>query len=352
MSGGWVRVGSSAMLAVADPERVRRLREQTGQWRGWFPRELANPLKDVDLEITPELVLDVISPSGEQEVEAEVAMTEPPADLALESSEHVVAWPALDEVRLTVETELWMLHPKEPFGYDHPNCREIIELCGSCWHFGLLHALADEPLTRDELIAESGAPEAEYDLVEGETIERLIDDLLAVGLLESGLDPDEEERGKVIVPTIWMAWAVCPLLLAARIESESKKGEGHGLQARDWQTLMLMAARVVPLIGRSGSGAVRLVCELGEEQDPDRAVVTVEVEDGAIVDAVLGDTHDSPPAAEIVGTEDRWYRALIDFHPIGLTYGGDPLIGHRLIEMFAATLFGHVIDNAWSASRQ
>lgn len=273
-----MRVGASALLAVADPERVRELREEAGQW-------------------------------------------------------------AFDEVRLTVEAERWMAYSEKHFGYDHPDGEEIVALCGACWNFGVLQALARGSLSRELLIEACRAPDGDDDADEKGAIARVVDNLLQIGLLHLGLDDDDETRGLVLSPSAWLIRAVSPLLVAARIESESENAAGSPLEALDWATLLQMAARAVPMVGWPGTGTVRLVCELGEEHFPDKAVVTVRVEDGAIVDAVVGELAD-PPAAEVIGSEDGWYRALLDLHPTSLEYRGVEG-GRALVEACGASLFRH-----------
>ena len=194
------------------------------------------------------------------------------------------------------------------------------------WSSTVIHTLGAKPLTTVE-ITEAIA------ILDYDTIDDRIEEMLDAGLIDLLEEPDEEERFGV---TEWLRTGIAPLAAAARQELRHPLEDTAPIAALDVQAAFLLTLPLVDLPKISGTCSLAVELEEGVAGSP--TGVTVQVENGRLIscDVRLDEDVDAWASAPA----SAWLDTVIDKDTSQVRFGGDRLLASALLQGLHERLFG------------
>lgn len=215
--------------------------------------------------------------------------------------------------------------PDGPLMLGPPAATALSALLGG-WSSTVIHALAEKPLTIDEVVEVVA-------VLDRETIGGQLDEMLEAGLVDV-LEDNEEES---FAATEWLRTAIAPLATAARQELRHPLEDTAPIAALDVQASFLLTLPLLDL-PREISGTCSLAVELDEGVAGNPSGVTVRIEKGQIASCevrIAGDVD-----AWAAAPAGAWLNTVIDMDTSQVRAGGDDRLAGALLEGLHETLFG------------
>lgn len=225
--------------------------------------------------------------------------------------------------------ELWLQSaPGGPLPLEDDDEEGAVNTLLEGWRPGIVHALAGEPRTLEEL-------EGSVDLRPRALRERVAA-MREAGMLEQL--PGEGERYAV---TDWLRRAMAPLLAAIRAELRDPKPEAAPLEASDVEAAFLLALPLVELPAEA-SGSCRLTVEGLEGSEAPAAMATARIDSGRVLAQTGAQAGDPPAEAGAWATADpaAWLDTVIERDVRSVATGGDRLLARLLLDGLHEALFG------------
>lgn len=234
----------------------------------------------------------------------------------------------MESLPVASAVEYWLLKaPGGPMAYAEPRAEEAIEALSKGWGMGLIHALANGPMSPAALERALG--------LDRSLIMAVLEPMQRAGEVDAR---DGEGEDATYAVTDWTRRAVGPILLAARMErrTASETRDMIPIDGLDLESAMMLALPLLRL-PTDLSGSCRLVFRITAGPQPPRAGVTVGVEEGRVVSCAPGLDNDAP--AEASGNVRVWFRAVIDGAVKRLDYSGNPKVPRTVVRHLHEILF-------------
>jgi hypothetical protein len=208
-----------------------------------------------------------------------------------------------------------------------PDAGPALSALLSGWCSTVIHTLAAEPLTTDEVYER-------IQILDLDVIEDQIESMEETGLLEAVPSEDGKPR---YAPTVWLRQAIAPLAAAARVEHRHPPGDTAAIAVLDAEAAFLLTLPLLEL-PEGLSGTCSLAVDLDEGVSGDPAGVTARVDGGRVVfcEAHLDedvDTWASAPAA-------AWLDTVIEADARFISVDGDLILARALLHGLHEALFG------------
>lgn len=231
---------------------------------------------------------------------------------------------------LADSVERWLGHaPQGGLQLGDAAARGIIRVLTTGWDSLLVRAIAERPLTLNELSA--GIPELSYP-----ALKRRLAKLRSTHLVKR-VDRDNTAAYEA---TDWLRLAIVPLAVGARWEQEHDP-EGEPISKAEVEAAFLLTLPFVPIPPQM-TGTCTLAALTAREAGVAAsrvAGVTAELEAGRVISCRPGDG--STPGTWALGTTEAWLDAVIGGDDTGLRIGGDqPLLARAIVSGLHTTLFG------------
>jgi DNA-binding HxlR family transcriptional regulator len=251
-------------------------------------------------------------------------------------SPHAVATaltPAGEEMLFVAdEVEAWLaLCPDGPIAVESEEAKGAVKALAGGWSSTLMRVLANRPFTLTEL--GSLIPGVNYP-----ALERRISWMRTTGQIEPA---EKEGRATPYVVTDWLRRAIAPLCAAGRCERRHMEAESAPITEVEVEASFLLAVPLAPL-PESAGGTCMLTVQTDPVEpgkgNPELAGVTIEVEQGKVLDCVP-ELNAGPPTWA-VGTPETWLDVAIDGQIGDLRVGGaDPQLAIDLVSGIHFALF-------------
>jgi DNA-binding HxlR family transcriptional regulator len=222
--------------------------------------------------------------------------------------------------------ERWLAGaPDEALELESEAGKAAIKALISGWSSTMLRALAARPFSLtelDNLISAFTYP----------ALERRLSAMHLAGLVAA---TESDGKGTPYAVTDWLRQGVAPLLAAARCERRHLPGETAPLTRIDIEALLLLAAPLVALPGRT-TGVSQLIVENGEDASW-RAGVRVTIERGKVVGYSSKLEVSSPTS--IRGSASGWFDGIVAGDSARLQIEGDRALGTAMVADLHRALF-------------
>jgi hypothetical protein len=228
-------------------------------------------------------------------------------------------------IHLAGMTELWLMEsPEGELRWGEERARNVTLGLVDGWASTVVHRLAAEPLTLDEL-------DTAILHLDRDEIEPCLETMSRDGQVELRAGRDGVDSYAL---TEWGRRGIASLIASARLEQTA--GEGDPIEDIDVQAAFGLSLPLLRLRGdRSGSCA--LTVDLGGLDDPRPAEVTAGFEEGRLAAWAPGGGEDAD--TRISGGVEGWFRAVIEGRLDGLAAEGEVRLASAVLEGLHAQLF-------------
>jgi hypothetical protein len=228
--------------------------------------------------------------------------------------------------------ERWLQSaPQGPLDFDGPAAEAAILALAEGWNAALVHALALEPLTFEQL-------NDTLRNVRRGRVRRLLGAMRSSGLVEirPGAGPGDAEGARYAV-TDWLRAGLAPLVAAARVERRQGIEKAAPIDALDVAAAFHLSLPLLEL-PRELTGVCRLGVNLDDEGRTALTGVTAEIDQGRIVACRPG--LEEPADAWANGPASDWLDTVIEPDARRVRTGGDKWLPAALLRGLHETLFG------------
>lgn len=232
-----------------------------------------------------------------------------------------------DLLFVTSVLERWLSEcPDGPLALG-PDAAPALSALLNGWASTVIHTLAAAPLTVAETV------EA-IEILDYDTVDERIEEMLDTGLVETLEEPNEEERYEV---TEWLRPAIAPLAAAARQELRHPLEDTAPISALDVQTAFLLTLPLLDL-PEELSGSCSLAVELEDGVAGSPTGVTVQIENGRLIscELCLADDVDAWASAPA----SAWLDSVIERDSSEVRSGGNGHLAASLLDALHERLFG------------
>jgi DNA-binding HxlR family transcriptional regulator len=259
-------------------------------------------------------------------------------EILRELSDRPLRWGAGREARITPAgremlfvafvAELWLQSaPAGPLPFDSDEGERAIAALVDGWSSTVVHALAAQPLTINEL-------ECAVEGLSRRALKRRLLAMQSTGQIEAR--PSDGE-GAIYAVTDWLRAGIAPLAAAARLERRSPAEGMAPIAPLDVEAAFLLTLPLLELPTEL-SGSCRLGVEFGEGSRSNVAGATALVEDGRVTACAtrLEDRTD----AWAIAPAGSWLDTVIEPDARRVQSGGDRRLARALMDGLHGTLFG------------
>lgn len=224
--------------------------------------------------------------------------------------------------------ERWLQSaPQGPLLLDTGKAQRAVTALAEGWSATVMHTLAREPLTFDELgrAIDGLGPRA---------LRRHLEAMQSAGQVEAHSGGSE---GTIYTITDWLRAGIAPLIASARVERRDPKEGMAPIDALDVEAGFLCSLSLLEL-PQELSGVCRLGINLAEDESSSLTGVTAQVSEGRIISCKPG--LDQPADAWAAASAGAWLDTVIEPEANLVRTGGDGWLTRALLDALHETLFG------------
>ena len=224
--------------------------------------------------------------------------------------------------------ERWLQSaPQGPVPFESHAAEETVAALAEGWSATVMHALAREPLTLDEL-------RSQVDGLGRRALHRQLVAMRDAGQVEEHPGVAGET---VYTMTDWLRAGIAPIIASARLERRDPKEGMAPIDALDVEAGFRCSLPLVEL-PKELSGTCRLGINLEDDESGRLTGVTAEIEEGRVVScrAGLGGAADAWAAGSI----SDWLDTVIEPDTKRVRTGGDRWLTRALLDSLHRALFG------------
>jgi DNA-binding HxlR family transcriptional regulator len=224
--------------------------------------------------------------------------------------------------------ERWLQNaPQGPVPFECKEAESAVTALAKGWSATVVHALAREPLTFDEL----------YETIEGvsqRALTRRLDAMLSTGQIEALPDG---AGGAIYTLTDWLRAGIAPLIASARLERRDPTDSMAPIDALDVEAGFRLSLPLLEL-PKELSGRCRLGLNLAEDESSALTGVTAQIELGRVVSCTSG--LEAKANAWAAATASDWLDTVIEPDAKRVRTGGDRWLASAVVTAVHKTLFG------------
>jgi DNA-binding HxlR family transcriptional regulator len=224
--------------------------------------------------------------------------------------------------------ERWLQSaPQGPLPFDSEEAETAITGLVEGWSSTLMHALAGEPLTLDDL-------DRAIDGLGRRALKRHLVAMQTIGQIDARSEGDKAALYSV---TDWLRAGIAPLAAAARLERRAPKDDMEPITALDVEAAFLLTLPLLELPSEV-SGTCRLAVEFDAGEQTVATGVTARVEEGRVA-SCSNSLADEADAWAVASTGD-WLDTVIEPDAKRVRTGGDRNLARTLLNGLHAKMFG------------
>jgi DNA-binding transcriptional ArsR family regulator len=224
--------------------------------------------------------------------------------------------------------ERWLQSaPEGPLPFDSREAEIAVGALVEGWSATVVHMLAREPLTLDEL---NGA-------VEGMSRRALSRHLAAMeGAGQVAALPDGND-GAIYAATDWLRAGIAPLIASARLERRDPTEDMAPIDALDVEAGFRLSLPLL-VLPKELSGTCSLGLNLADDESACLTGVTAHIEQGRVVSCTAG--LEEKADAWAAASAPDWLDTVIEPDAKRVRSGGDRWLARALLDSLHRTLFG------------
>ena len=224
--------------------------------------------------------------------------------------------------------ERWLQSaPQGPLPSGSPEAERAVGALAGGWSATVIHALAREPLTFEELRRKA-------DGLRRRALQRHLGAMQGAGQIEALPDSGE---GALYAITDWLRAGIAPLIASARVERRNPKEGMAPIDALDVEASFRLSLPLLELPTEL-SGSCRLGLNLEEDESSPLTGVTAHIELRRVVSCTAG--LDQKADAWAAASAGDWLDTVIEPDAKRVRTGGDRWLARALLDALHKTLFG------------
>jgi DNA-binding HxlR family transcriptional regulator len=224
--------------------------------------------------------------------------------------------------------ERWLQSaPRGPMQLDSRQAEMAVAALADGWSTAVMHALAREPLTFDELFAQAEG-------LGRRALKRQLAAMKAAGQVEEHVD---DALGSIYAITDWLRAGIAPLIASARLERREPKEGMAPIDALDVEAGFRCSLHFVEL-PKELSGTCRLGINLEDDESGRLTGVTATIDQGQVISCKAG--LEGPADAWAAGPAVDWLDTVVEPDAHRVRTGGDKWLARAVLNSLHSALFG------------
>jgi hypothetical protein len=229
--------------------------------------------------------------------------------------------------------EQWLLAaPHGALILDSRQAEATVTALAEGWSASIVHVLAREPLSLDEI--ESATREVAIEEISSEELRGLVGAMHETRQLESLPGPGGEP---IYALTDWLRAGIAPLIASARLERANPMEGMSPIDELDVEAGFRMALGLIEL-PEELTGVCRLGFNLDEEETQPMTGVTAEIDQGRVIACRAG--LEVEANAWAAASASAWLETVIEPDAKRVRTGGDAWLTKAIVEALHRALFG------------